>query len=342
MNMSKMPSINKKLSVFVVFVIIVIILLSMFGSLVASWGAGEVGVLLDPFTGAVTNLGVGPKFVIKAPWQTLITVPVSIQSLDMWTDETGRQGEWPGVTVYTSDGLQAVVDITVQYAIRPEYAHEVYKAYPNFDWEVKTFAPTLRQVVRDIIAEYKGIETIPKRGEIASRIQEEFLNRLPGDVKSWFIIKSVNLRNIRLPTAYIQAIEQKLAAEQAKLKAEYEKERMRIEAEAQALKAKLEAEGKRNATIIEAEGRAQAILIEAQARAQAKLLEAQAEAQAKMILANATKYQIQIIAEAFGNDPRLALEYLKWLYWTQALYNATLIWIGGGNTTAVPVIPLKG
>ncbi|RLE72614.1 MAG: hypothetical protein DRJ37_02450 [Thermoprotei archaeon] len=296
---------------FILLVVVVIVAFTM----VATVKFGYVGIILDPVTGNIWSVGEGPKYVLKLPWQILEQIYVGQETLDMWSSG-GRTGEYPAINAFTSDGLQARVDITIQYHIDPAYAVEIFKRYPRMDWEDRTLAPVLRQIVRDIIADYKGTDTIPKRDEIAQKIAERFIERLQEIGLNGIVIDSINLRNIDLPEQFKKALEAKLTAEQQKIQAEYERERIITLANATAMEQILKAKGE----------------------AEAQILRAEAEAKSKLIIANATKVQIQLIIEAFG-DPRYAVEYFKYLYMAEMAKSGAVIVMGGEIAPLLPLPP---
>ena len=298
----------------IVLVIALAIAAAALASSVATVEFGYVGIMMDPTTGSVWSVGEGPKLVLKLPWQRLELIYAGQESLDMWTSD-GMTGEYPAIRAFTSDGLEARVDITIQYHVDPAYALEVFKKYPRKDWEDRTLAPILRQIVRDIIAGYRGTDTIPMREEIARLIEERFREALEELGVRGIVIDSVNLRNIDLPENFKKALEDKLAAEQRKIQAEYERERIITLANASATEAILKAQGE----------------------AEAELLRAKAEAEALVVRANATKRQIELIAEAFG-DPRYALEYFRYYYLAEMAKGRAVV-IAGGEVVPMVNVP---
>jgi len=94
------------------------------------------------------------------------------------------------------------------------------------------------------------------------------------------------LRNIGYPEQYTQAIIDKQAAEQAMLKAEFEK---------------------------------QTVIIIANATAQQVVIQANAEAEAKVLVANGTREAIELILEASGGDPANATRIAELYLWVETL-----------------------
>ncbi len=303
-------SIIQALAVFIIVVILAALLLS-----IESVGVSEVAIIIDPLAGAITGKVIGPRFFIKFPWQYVVKIKTSVESLDMWTDwKTGRTGEWPAVTALTKDGLEVHVDITVRWRVDPDKVIELYERYPDLQWETKTLAPLLRETIRNTIANYTAVDTIEKRAEI-SRIIVELYKTAVKNEKSLggaIIIENIDLRNIDLPEKFKQAVEQKLAEQQMKLAAQYKKERM---------------------------------LIEANATAMQKILEAQGEARAKIIVANSTAQSLQLIMAIIGNNTDILKDYVTYTLIKDIVSsggNVYVVIVGGGEgqATVVP-IPMK-
>ena len=296
-------------------VIVLIIIVSLFLT-IERVNVSEVAIIVDPLAGTITGTVIGPRFFIKLPWQYVVKVKTSIESLDMWTDwKTGQTGEWPAVTALTKDGLEVHVDITVRWRVDPTKVVPLYERYPDLAWETKTLAPLLREVIRNTIANYTAVETIEKRGEISQiivgyykkAVQEE--ESLAGAI----IIENIDLRNIDLPERFKQAVEQKLAEQQMKLAAQYKRERL---------------------------------LIEANATAMQKILEAEGEAKAKIIVANSTAESLRLVMSVIGNETDILKDYVTYTLIKDIVSsggNVYVVVVGGGKgqATVVP-IPLQG
>ncbi|HID91004.1 TPA: prohibitin family protein [Candidatus Bathyarchaeota archaeon] len=240
----------------------------LLGLSVGSVGTGEASVIIDPITGKIGGPVLGPRWFLKAPWQTYVNAYVATDKVHMWTDPTtGRIGDFPAIGSLTSDSLAVDVDVTIRWAVDPTKLVDLYRNYPGLDWKGRTIVPLVRGVVRDVIARYKAIDTITRREEIASAITEELAIRL-GETRSLvdaISIESVDLRRIELPARFKDAIETKLREEQLMLAAEFNKTRIMIMANASAQARILEAQGEANATLVRASATAEAMRIIAQA-----------------------------------------------------------------------------
>lgn len=306
----KTVSIIQALSVAIIVLILVTLLIG-----VESVGVSEVAIIVDPLAGDITGKVVGPRLFLKMPWQYVVKIKTSVESLDMWTDwKTGRTGEWPAVTALTKDGLEVHVDITVRWRVDPERVIGLYRRYPDLAWETKTLAPLLRETIRNTIANYTAVETIEKRAEISRIIVELYKTVVKNEesLAGAIIIENIDLRNIDLPEKFKQAVEEKLSEQQMKLAAQYKKER---------------------------------ILIEANATAMQKILEAQGEARAKIIVANSTAQSLQLIKAAIGNNTEILKDYITYTLIKDVVSSGGNVYVvvvgGGGQATVVP-IPMKG
>ena len=114
----------------------------------------------------------------------------------------------------------------------------------------------LQEAVKATTAKFTAEELITKREEVKEEIKANLSERL---LENNIVVDEFNIIDFDFSKAFNEAIEQKVTAEQLKLKAERELERIIIEKQQQ---------------ITQAEAKAQAILIEAQAlRANAQVVE---------------------------------------------------------------------
>ncbi|RLG47409.1 MAG: hypothetical protein DRO06_02885 [Thermoproteota archaeon] len=297
---------------------IILIIVLLFSS-VYTVDLGYAAVVVDPITGYVSDTPVvGPRIGFKLPWQAVKHVYVAVDGVHMWTDITAVQsgygaavGDYPAIEALTKDSLRAWVDITVLWVIDPGRAPDIVRAFPDLDYDDKLVLPVIREVVRDIIAEYKAAEVAEKRVEISQRIQTELQRELDADprVGGAFSITEVTLRNIRLPDQFMEAIQEKLAAQQRMIAADYERNRT---------------------------------LVLANASAQARIIEAQGAARARLIEANATASAIDMIAEVGGNRSQVAALYVL-LQNLAKLQNGTRVLVIVSPREGVPILyPVEG
>jgi len=244
----------------VLIILFVILPLTVFRSV----GVGYGVVLVDPLAGSVSEPVIGPTWFFKAPWVSDVHIYYAVDSVGMWT-EAGEQGEYPAITAISKDGLSIEVDVLVRWSLKPTELKELYQTFPRLDWKDRVVSSVIREVTRNVISNYTAIQIIENRLLITqdlglkitmSLIAEESLKGSldPGTIE-------IDLRDITPPTKFLQAIEDKLAAQQAKLQAEFEREKILILANATATQQIIEAEGEASSRLIIANGTAESIRI---------------------------------------------------------------------------------
>lgn len=188
--------------------------------------AGNVKVV--DFMGKVSRNALEPGPRLTNPLANRIT-------MDTRVIEAKEHMETP-----TSEGLTAIVDISLLFSLMPAGAPEMYKQYGT-NWVDKIVLPNLRSATRDVISNYKSEDLYSKSrttiaSDISSRLEKQFLSRsILLDNKDGR--ESVLLRDLQLPAEVRSAIERKIKEKQASeqmeftlLKETQESERKRIEA----------------------------------------------------------------------------------------------------------------
>ena len=189
---------------------------------------------------------------------------------------------------YSSDAQTMEITMTLQYQIMPDKVIDIATQYGSLEVLQSRIQSVAIEKTKAVLSSYKAMDIIAQRASISPAVEEAIKNAIGND---YFVkVNTVVLSNIDFSDAFEQAVEDKMIAEQAKLKADYENEKKVAEAEA-AAEAKLKA--------------AQAEIEIAQAQADAKLKEAQAqkaiaeaEAAALLIKAEAEAEANKIIAES--------------------------------------------
>ena len=222
----------------------VLLVVSLAGGAMAfeTVGEGSVKVLKDQ--GAVTGdiLEPGWHFIVPLV-QSTKAVETRPQSYTMSSasGEGNQANRDDSVRVLTSDGLAVDVDTTIRYRITPADAPVFHGEYRDMDTaETRIIRPTIRSELRteggniDVTEIYTGEGQTRLKLAVESALRDE----LQG---SGISLETVQIRNVHLPSAYSQSIEQKKVREQAIEEAEYEiqvaqknKERDIIAAEAEA------------------------------------------------------------------------------------------------------------
>jgi len=214
--------------------------------------AGNVGVVFNIFGGVQSRpLGEGLHIVLPVLQQVTL-YDVRQQELTL-AAATGDK-----INARSAEGLEIDVDVTVLFQVIRDRAPKLHQDIgPNYQ-EIR-IRPEVRSQIRDGISEYRAADLISvKRAELQQRIQNNLVESLQRDN---IRVLNVLLRDVRIPEAITQAIEEKQAAEQ---QVEVEENRRR-QAEIAAQRRVVEAEGERDAQIAKAEGEAQALTLRGRA-----------------------------------------------------------------------------
>ncbi|MDE2990285.1 MAG: prohibitin family protein [Chloroflexota bacterium] len=193
-----------------VIVVIAVIIIGLFS--VRFVGVGEVGVI-NTF-GVVDPIPKPQGLLVKLPWATLDTYSVRTQSITMSSraEEVGASDQT--VRTLTSEGLSVGLDITTLFVLNFDQAPQVRNQVgPEGVYQEIIVRPAIRNAIRDVVAQFtaEALYTTA-REEIGSRIQNQLDSSLN---ERGVTIQDVLLRDVTLPAVITQAIENKLAAEQA-------------------------------------------------------------------------------------------------------------------------------
>lgn len=146
----------------------------------------------------------------------------------------------------TKDLQQVHTDITANYRLSDLKVAEIYKNY-GVTVVDKVLAPSLNEAFKTVTAKYNSEELVTKRDEVSAAILDHVRTKLS---QFDITVDSISLVNFGFSAEYQHAIEQKVIATQAKLKAEQDLQRIQVEAQSR---------------IAQADGEAKAIAIQAQA-----------------------------------------------------------------------------
>lgn len=140
-----------------------------------------------------------------------------------------------------------VTNFRIDKSRTPNLYQTVGPAYTS-----RIIEPAVHEVLKATTAKFTAEELITKRALVKEEVEQTLRERLHG---RGIIIEEISITDFDFSESFNQAIEDKVTAEQQKLKAERDLERIKIEAkqrEAQAI-------GEMNAEIARAEGQARAI-----------------------------------------------------------------------------------
>ncbi len=166
-------------------------------------------------------------------------------------------------SAYSKDAQTMDIAMTVQYQIEGEDAIKIANEYGSLQTLENRIQSVAIEKAKARLSSYSAMEIIENRSDISPRVEEDIKGAIGENY--YVLINTVVLTNIDFSDAFEKIVEDKMIAEQEKLKAQYEKETAIINAEKELEVAKKNAE---------------AMVAKAEADAQAKKLVAQAEAQA--------------------------------------------------------------
>ena len=197
--------------------------------------AGHRGVFFNFWSGLDTTETLGEGFHFKMPWNSIIVYDIRLRELK------------EGMNILAADQLNLAVEISLQYRLKGNsVAHLHQNLGPRFEKTV--IIPTLRNVLREVVTEYKSTAAYLRRQEIQDRVAEIFARKIAKN--DYFILDNILIRNIDFPKIVEEAINRKLAMKQDAERMEFVLEKERKEAE----RKKIEAEGIADFQTIVAQG----------------------------------------------------------------------------------------
>lgn len=238
----------------------ILLVISLLGSFTLI-SPGQVGIVFNTMTGSLNNVSQG--LVFKVPFVTHVqSYPVSLRTYTMVKrQEEGSSKPDDSVDLPTKEGQHIKQDISITYNTSDNRASDVFKSFQGADIEAieNTFIRRTTITVAQNVAGQMSLSELISSGR--SVLQSEIQKSLSIELnKMGFNLDKVNLGASHLPEAIEAQMQQKMAAQQLALQAEYELQKNETLAKAQVAKAR----GNAEAAVVEAEG---------QSRANRKLLE---------------------------------------------------------------------
>ena len=180
-------------------------------------------------------------------------------------------------STYSKDGQSMQILINVQYQMDTAKVLDIENNYGSLDALSTKIESVTEGRAKSVLANYSAMEVIENRADATDKVEGAVKDAINNGYYAY--INTVVLTNIDFTDAFEKTVEDKMIAEQDKLKAEYEAEKAKIEADAAARVAIIEAEAK---------------LSIAEAEAKAKIAAAEGDASAQKLIAQAEAYATQI------------------------------------------------
>lgn len=143
---------------------------------------------------------------------------------------------------YSKDAQTMDIAMTVQYQINQSKGIEITNRYGGVDVIENRIGSVAIEKTKSALSAYSAMSIIENRSNISPEVEESI--KLAIDEEYYVDIVAVILTNIDFSDAFEQTVEDKMIAEQEKLKAQYEKETAIVNAEKELEVAKLNAQAK--------------------------------------------------------------------------------------------------
>ena len=168
-----------------------------------------------------------------------------------------RTDKIEAVSGASSRDMQSVLTkIVLNEHLDPAAVAHVYSTI-GVDYKERIIVPAVQESLKQSTAVFTAEELITKRQEAKQRTLESLRARL---APLGIVAEDISITDFQFSKSFNEAIENKVTAEQLKLKADRDLERIKTEAE----QAQAKAVGEKEAAIAKAEGEAQAIKIVSQ------------------------------------------------------------------------------
>jgi regulator of protease activity HflC (stomatin/prohibitin superfamily) len=220
-------------------------------------------------------------------------------------------------SAYSKDAQTMDIRMTVQYQINANDAIRIANEYGSLHTLSNRIQSVATEKAKARLSSYSAMNIIETRAEISPQVESDIKAAIGNN---YFVtINTVVLTNIDFSDAFEKIVEDKMVAEQEKLKAEYEKETAIINAEKELEVAKKNAE----ATVAKAEADAEAQKLVAQAEAQAIAYKSVEVARMlgftilETTNGETTEYRIDFAGKS-DEEIKLISEYLKYVEYLDA------------------------
>lgn len=186
---------------------------------------------------------------------------------DFWLTETYEyydakvQNTEITTAAYSKDAQTMDIVMTIQYQIDTSKTIDIANKYGSLDVLGNRIQSVATEKAKSVLSSYSAMSIIETRSTISPEVETAIKNAI--DENYYVNIVAVVLVNIDFSDAFEATVENKMIAEQEKLKAEYEKETAIVNAEKELEVAKLQAQAK--IAVAEADAKAQIEIAKAEA-----------------------------------------------------------------------------
>lgn len=228
-------------------------------------GVTFLAFVFIPFS--FTQIDTGEAAVVKV-WGEAKEIKGEGLNFDVWIStryvkyDLKTQEVKSEISAYSQDAQSMTANLTVQFRVQSDKLLEINKEYGELDVLTERIRAISEEKTKVVLASCSAMSLIETRSGLSAKVNEA----LKGVVGQYYIdITMVAVTDITFSNAFEETVEDKMIAEQEKLKAEYEKEKAIIQAEQELEVAKKAAE----AQLEKAKKEAEAIEVKAEAEANA-------------------------------------------------------------------------
>lgn len=291
--------------------------------------AGEVAVVKH--LGKAQNVRTAGTYFDFWITETYEKYDAKVQNLDIKT------------SAYSKDAQTMDILMTVQYQIDTSKMIEIATNYGSLSVLSNRIQSVTIEKAKSVLSAYSAMNIIETRANISPKVESTVKEAI--DSNYYVSINTVVLTNIDFSDSFEKTVEDKMIAEQEKLKAEYEKETAIINAEKELEVAKRQAEAAIEKAKASAEGQVLAARAEADA-IKAKSIEV-ARALGFTINENTVKaedgtetveYEIDFEGKS-AEEVKLITEYLKYVEYLNKWDGKLPEVVADGSNIMIPVQP---
>lgn len=224
--------------------------------------------ILIPFS--FTQIETGEVAVVKV-WGEAKEIKGEGLNFDSWIStqyikyDLKTQEVRSEISAYSQDAQSMTASLTVQFRIQADKVLDINKQYGELDVLTERIKAISEEKTKVVLASSSAMSLIETRSGLSANVEEAIKNAIG---QYHIDVTMVAVTDITFSEAFENTVEDKMIAEQEKLKAEYEKEKAIIQAEQQLEVAKKEAEAQlerakkdAEATTVKAEAEANALQI---------------------------------------------------------------------------------
>ncbi len=208
-------------------------------TIILGWSLAPFAIVPAGMRGVMTTLGKPSADNFNEGIHFLIPIVQKMHLMDVRISKSEGEGD-----AASKDLQQVRVKVAVNYHLNPDMAAKTFKDVGQTTDEVvaRILDPARPEAFKAVTAQFTAEELITKRTQVREQIATLLREKM---TRHGLILDEFAIVNFAFSPSFTAAIEAKVNAEQANLKAERDLMRIRVEAEQKVASAKAEAESLR-------------------------------------------------------------------------------------------------